>query len=143
MFLGIAELKTVSTIAVVNLITNNQDETVNELIEENIDLMKSYLFKYYDTEAVFSAAGDARAKIVLKHLKTLVIFDLYQIRQKDITPELEMKWDRAMEWLNKISKGDIEADLPRRKVDTDGDGSPDSSSTFMKLGSRKNYKNHW
>ncbi|MEO2064481.1 MAG: phage protein Gp36 family protein [Christiangramia sp.] len=143
MFLTTDELKTVSTVAVVNLITNNQTEIVDEVIEENIDLMKSYLFKYYDTEAIFAAAGDERSKIVLKHLKTLVIFDLYQIRRKDITPEMEMKWDRAMEWLTKISKGDIEADLPRKQVDTDGDGTPDANSTFMKLGSRKNYKNHW
>ncbi len=143
MFLTVDEMKTVSTVKTVNLITNNQNDVVNEIISENIDMMKSYLFKYYDTEAIFGATGDARSIIVRKHLKTLVIFDLYMIRQKDVSAEMEKKYDEAMGWLEKISSGKIEADLPRIKVDTDGDGTPDAPSTFMKLGSRKNYKNHF
>lgn len=143
MFLTVDEMKTVSTVKTVNLITNNQNDVVNEIISENIDMMKSYLFKYYDTEAIFGATGDARSIIVRKHLKTLVIFDLYMIRQKDVSAEMEKKYDEAMGWLEKIGTGKIEADLPRIKVDTDGDGTPDAPSTFMKLGSRKNYKNHF
>jgi hypothetical protein len=43
----------------------------------------------------------------------------------------------------KIAKGEIEIALPKRLKDTDGDGPPDTPTPFMKLGSRKTYKNHW
>ncbi len=143
MFLTVSELRTVSTIQVVNLITNNQDTVVNELIEENVDLMKSYIYKYYDVDAIFNAEGTERSKIVLKHLKSLMIYDLYIIRNKSVSQELENKYAEAMGWLEKIAKGTIEADLPRKEIDTDGDGTPDGSSQFMKLGGRKNYRNHF
>ena len=143
MFITVEELRTVSTIQVVNLITNNQEPVVTDLINENVDLMKSYLFKYYDVEAIFNATGDNRSKVVLKHLKSLMIYDLYLIRNKEASRELENKYAEAMGWLEKISIGKIDADLPRKQVDTNGDGTADSNSTFMKLGSRKNIKNHW
>lgn len=142
-FLEVPELKTVSTIKVVNLITNNDDATVLELVAENIDLMKSYIYKYYDAEAIFNAEGDERSKVILKHLKSLLVYDLYMIRNKAVTEEIDKKYNEAMGWLEKINKGSIDADLPRKKNDTDGDGTPDTASTFMKLGSRKSYKNHW
>ncbi|WP_281683416.1 phage protein Gp36 family protein [Zunongwangia profunda] len=143
MFLTKEELKTGITVKSIDLITNSSDTTVNDLIQENIDLIKNYLFKYYDVAAIFSATGDSRSRIILKHLKMLVIYDLLMIRKMDISEEQEKKYDEAMGWLEKIAMGKIEADLPRKQVDTDGDGNPDSSSTFMKLGSRKNYKNHF
>jgi phage gp36-like protein len=142
-FLTLAELKTKTTVEIINLITNSDDTTVTDIINENIDMMKSYLFKYYDTDAIFNATGGDRSKVVIKHLKSLTIFDVYEIRGSGYTEATEKKYDEAMRWLEMMSKGTIEADLPSKQVDTDGDGTADSSSTFMKLGSRKNHTNHF
>lgn len=142
-FLTQAELKTKTTAEIINLITNSDETTVDEIIAENIDLMKSYLFKYYDTTAIFNATGNDRSKVVVMHLKSLVIPDIYEIRDKALSAAAEKNDDEAMRWLEKMASGNIEADLPAKQVDTDGDGTADSSSTFMKLGSRKNHTNHF
>lgn len=143
MFLTKAELKTISTVQIVDLITNNDDTTVDDVIAEAIDLMKNYLFKYYDVDAIFNAVDGDRSKTVLRHLKSLVITDLYFIRKKDPSEGMEKRYDEAMTWLEKLSTGNISADLPRKQEDTDGDGNPDTNTPFMKLGSRKTYPNHF
>tara|TARA_R110002126_G_scaffold78629_1_gene195650 strand:- start:23699 stop:24133 length:435 start_codon:yes stop_codon:yes gene_type:complete len=142
-FLTLAELKTKTTVEIINLITNSDDTTVDEIIAENIDLMKSYLFKYYDVTAIFNATENDRSKVVVKHLKSLVMPDIFEIRGKEMNATTEKKYDEAMRWLEMMSKGTIEANLPAKQVDTDGDGETDSNSTFMKLGSRKTYTNHF
>lgn len=139
-FLTKSELKTKSPVTIIDLITNTDDTTVDEITTENIDTMKSYIFKYYDVDAIFNTQGNDRSKVVLKHLKSLVIADIYDIRKNDIPPSTEKKYDEAMRWLEKVSKGDIQPDLPPRVEDTDGDG-VNEPATFMKLGSRKNYAN--
>lgn len=142
-FLTQAELKTKTTVEIINLITNSDETTVTDIIDENIDMMKSYLFKYYDTDTVFNEVGVARSKVVLKHLKSLVIPDVYEIRGKELSATAEKKYDEAMRWLELMSKGTIEADLPAKEVDTDGDGIADENQPFMRLGSKKGYKNHF
>lgn len=142
-FLTQAELKTKTTVEIIKLITNSDEDTVNEIISEAIDLIKSYLFKYYNVDSIFSATGTARSKLVLRHLKSLVICDLFEIRQKGITEAQEKKYDEAMRWLELMSKGTIEANLPLKQVDTDGDGTTDGNQSFLKLGSRKSYRNHF
>lgn len=142
-FLTLAELKTKTTIEIINLITNSDATTVDEIIAENIDLIKSYLFKYYDVDAIFNAVNEARSKIVVKHLKSLVIPDIFEIRGKELSALAEKKYDEAMRWLELMSKGTIEADLPAKAIDTDGDGETDSNQPFMRLGSNKSYKNHY
>ena len=106
-------------------------------------MMKSYLFKYYNVDAIFNATEGDRSKVVLMHLKSLVICDLFEIRQKPWTEAQEKKYDEAMRWLELMSKGTIEADLPPKEVDTDGDGNTDAPQSFLKLGSRKSYTNHF
>jgi phage gp36-like protein len=133
------ELKTKCTTEIINLITNSNDTTVTSIIDENIDMMKSYLFKQYDTDSIFNAAGTARSKVVMKHLKNLVICDVFEIRQKPWTEAQEKKYDEAMRWLELMSKGTIEAE----QVDTDGDGTADTANSFMKVGSNKKYRNHF
>lgn len=142
-FLTQAEFKTKTTIEIINLITNSDEGTVNDIIVETIDLMKSYLFKYYNVDSIFSATGTDRSKVVLRHLKSLVICDLFEIRQKGITEAQEKKYDEAMRWLEKMAAGSIEADLPLKQIDTDGDGAADSNQTFLKTGSNKKYRNHF
>jgi hypothetical protein len=48
-----------------------------------------------------------------------------------------------MRWLELISKGTIEADLPVKEIDTDGDGVVDTTQPTMRLSSNKKYPNHF
>jgi phage gp36-like protein len=142
-FLAKDELKTKVPISIVNIITNSDDNTVDTIIEENIDIVRGYLYQYYDTEAIFSATGADRSKAVLKHLKAIVVHEIYTSRSKEMNETAKNANDDALTWLEQVAKGIIKPDLPKRKVDTNGDGVADSDATFMKLGGRKAYKNHW
>ncbi len=143
MFLNITELKTVATREVVDLITNKDNTIVEEIIAESIDLMRSYLFKYYDTNTIFKQENSERSKVVLKYLKDIVIHEVYIRRTKTMNEVAKERYNEAMLWLEKMAKGTIEADLPKKLEDIDGDGKADEPVPFMKLGSRKSYKNHW
>ena len=140
MYLTKDELKTVATKEVIDLITQGDQQIVAEIIAESIDLIASYLYKYYDTEAIFAKEGDERSKILLKDI---VIHEIYIRRTKTLNQVAKLRYDEAMLWLEKIAKGEIEVALPKRLKDIDGDGSPDMPTPFMKLGGRKTYKNHW
>ncbi|MRX40392.1 DUF1320 domain-containing protein [Flavobacterium sp. LC2016-23] len=143
MFLEQNELKTVGVDDIINKIINNDTTIVTDIIKENIDLMSSYLFQYYDTESIFNATGNQRSLTLLKHLKGLVIHDIYIRRTKDVNEAAKVRADEALLWLEKVSSGKIKPQLPIRTEDTDGDGNPDKPTTFLKLGSRKNYPNGW
>lgn len=142
-FLEKDELRTVAPVEIVNLITNNNDTTVNDVILENIDVMSGYLYEYYDTEAIFTATGEARSLTILKHLKAIVIYEVSKIRRVAITEAIETGNNEALKWLELVSQNKIKPPLPRRQTDSDGDGIPDQEVKFMKLGSRSTYKNHW
>lgn len=137
------ELKTVQTVEIINIITNTDDSIVDEIIEESVDVMKSYLHKYFDTEAIFSATGEDRIKVVVKRLKDIVIYEIMTRRAKQANEVTQKKYDDAILWLEQIAAGKIEPDLPPKFEDTDGDGTPDTAANFLKLGSRPSYKNHW
>lgn len=143
MFLQIEELKTVAVREVIDLITSGDDSIVEEIIAESIDLMRSYLFKYYDTEFILGRQGNERSKILLKYLKDIVIHEIYIRRTKKINEVAKLRYDEALLWLEKISKGDIELNAPKRLTDTNGDGKADEPIPFLKLGSRKTYQNHF
>lgn len=143
MFLEKSELKTVGVDEIINRIINNDDSIVTEIIAENIDLMSSYLYQYYDTVQIFNAEGNDRSKTLLKHLKGLVIHDIYIRRTKNVNEAAKVRADEALLWLEKVSSGKIKPDLPVKKEDIDEDGNPESPVKFMKLGSNKKYQNGW
>ncbi|MFK7048738.1 hypothetical protein FLACOL_01080 [Flavobacterium columnare] len=143
MFLQKAELKTVALDEIINKIINNDDTIVTDIIDESIDLMSGYLYQYFDTEAIFSATGKARNKSVLKHLKGIVIHEIYTRRTKAFNEVAKTRYNEAMLWLEKISEGKIKPPLPIRKIDTNADGTADTPASFLKLGSNKKYQNHF
>jgi hypothetical protein len=141
-FLTKAELSTVATQEIINLITNNNDTIVTNVIDESIDVISGYLFQYYDTNAIFSKEGNERNLTILKHLKAIVIFEVSLRRKCPISKFHEDAKNEALNWLEKVAAGKIKPPLPVRQVDNDGDGVSEPA-TFLKLGSRKNYKNHF
>lgn len=142
-FLEKEELRTVAPVEIVNLVTNNNDTTVGNIIDETIDLMSGYLYEYYDTEAVFNKTETARNLTILKHLKAIVIYEVMKIRRCAISVEIEKAKDEAMNWLERVSEGKIKPPLPVRQTDSNGDGVPDQDMKMLKLGGRRSYKNHW
>lgn len=143
MFLKKSELNTVATDEIINKIINNDDAIVDDIILESIDVVSTYLYQYFDTEVIFAKTANDRNRTVLKHLKGIVIYEIYTRRTKQINEVAKSRYDEAMLWLEKVSEGKIKPPLPVRVLDTNGDGTPDAPATFMKLGSNKTYKNHF
>jgi phage gp36-like protein len=134
-FLTKQELKTKRREDVINVITNYDDNTVTEVIEQEIGVFKDALANY-DVDTIFSQEGDQRHKTILKHIKSCIVFELYCIRASQYDEVLKGQHDEAMNWLEKVSAGKINTALPLVPNDTDGE-----HSGFLKLGSRKPYQN--
>ncbi|MDV4024237.1 hypothetical protein CMT52_07790 [Elizabethkingia anophelis] len=138
MFLSKEELKTVTTIEIIDLITNKDDDTVEQIIKECISVFKTYLGSYYDMDTVFAQTGDNRNLTILKYLKAVVAHEIPKRRKKPVSKQADADYNEAMNWLEKIASGEWRADLPRKKDEKTGEEKP-----FMKIGSHKSYQNGW
>lgn len=128
MFLTKEELKTVSDLSIIDKITRLDDEIVTEIIEESIDMMRSYLSRFYDDIAIFAARGAERKKSVLKKLKDIVIYEIYNRNKWGVDPSTERSYLEAMNWLEKINTGElgdrtlpVRPEAPATTEGTDGD----------------------
>ena len=136
-FLVKEELKTVSDINIVNKITNLDDEIVTDIIDESIDLMKSYLSRYYDADAIFEKEGNERKKSVLKKLKDIVIYEIYNRNKWGVDSSTEKSYAEAMNWLEKLNTGEFgDGTLPTKP--TPGDDI-DGTSGDTRFGGNKQY----
>lgn len=119
-FLVKSELSTVSTLEIVDMITDKDETIVTDIIDESISVMSGYLSKFYDPDAIFAAVDDKRHKTVLKHLKGLVIHELYERRSRAQNEVTTRRYEEAMRWLESLNKGDFyDRTLPARLVDSD------------------------
>lgn len=105
-FLEKAELKTVSNIPIIDKIIAMDDEIVSDIIEESIAVMKSDLSRFYDAEAIFKTEGNDRHKNVLKKLKDIVIYEIYERHTRETNGVAERRYKEAMYWLEKLNTGE-------------------------------------
>ncbi|MCW3168921.1 DUF1320 domain-containing protein [Chryseobacterium sp. 09-1422] len=140
-FLTIQELNTEAPESFINILKGTEDNIITEIILDQIAVMKTNLGSYYDIKEIFDANAEQRDRTVLNYLKDMVFYKIQKRRKPGVIDPSE--YDEAMKWLEEVSTGKRKADLPKKKVDTNGDGIPDEEVPFMKLGSRKNYRNGW
>ncbi len=107
-FLSKDELKTNASVELLEIIAKQDDTTISTIIEGWIDEMKTHMTQY-DVETIFSAEGEDRSKVVLKNLKALVTYDIFQLGDSDFG---EKKHDDAVVWLEKVARGMAKLDLP-------------------------------
>lgn len=138
-FLNINELHTIRTTDFINILKGTDATVVQDIIEESISVFQTYIGAYYDMEKVF-AETENRNKTVLKCLKKLVVYELMERRKPGGD---DKDYQEVMKWLEDLASGKLKADLPPKLEDTNADGIPDEPIPFLKLGSRKNYKNGW
>ena len=105
----------------VDQITEGNDEIVYQAIEAAIQEVKSFLSEtLYDTVAIFSATGTDRNALLLAHTKTIAKWYIVELCNADIIQEqAKDRYDRAISWLTKLSKGTVALnELPTISITT-------------------------
>ncbi len=105
-FLIKAELKTVASVPIIDKITNLDDGIVVDIIDESISLMKGFLSRRYDVELIFSKEGEERHKTVVKRLKDISIYEIYERHTREQNDVAARRYNEAMNWLEKLNTGE-------------------------------------
>jgi hypothetical protein len=136
-FLIKEELKTVADIKIVDIITNLDDGIVTDIIDESIDKMKGYLSRFYDIDAIFDVEGDDRKKSVVKRLKDIVIYEIYERYTRDTNAVAARRYAETIDWLEKTYTGELgDRTLPSVPEDEE---EKDGSSGDTRFGGNKRY----
>ena len=96
--------------------SESYDPQIIEICEDRaIAEMKSYLNKIYDVEEIFNATGTDRNALVLMFALDIAIYHIFcQHNPYKMSQVRQDRYDRAIEWLKGVMKGDITiADAPR------------------------------
>ncbi len=114
------ELKTVATSQTIDNLTANDDTIITDIIDESVSLMKGKLSKYYDVDAIFNATGATRHKTILKYLKDIAIYEIYERHTREQNLVTKRRRDEAMEELEKLNTGEnYDRTLPARITQQD------------------------
>jgi phage gp36-like protein len=110
MFIKQEELKSAIYEYQLSEIVEDDPQIVEMAIEAAVQEMISYLapnrgsIVRYDTNAIFSAVGDARNALVLELCKSIAVWYICRLSTVDIiSDKVKERYDRAISWLEKVS----------------------------------------
>ena len=85
------------------------DPQVIEICEDRtISEMRSYLDKFYDCDAIFSARGEKRHSLILMFALDITIYHIFSIHNPYKIADIRKdRYERAIEWLRGVSRGEI------------------------------------
>lgn len=89
------------------------DETILQAaIDAAIAEARGYL-KAYDVAATFAATGSSRNALLLTFVKDIATWHFLVLCNAGVELELRQdRYDRAINWLKAVQRGDVAADLP-------------------------------
>lgn len=100
----------------------NSEATVREQAEKFAqDEITSYLANKYDTAAIFAepeaepeeGAEDTRSQIIIMRMVDISLYNLFATQPDRMGMDVrQLRYDNAIDWLNKVAKGIISPDLP-------------------------------
>jgi phage gp36-like protein len=133
MFLNIEELRTVIYDYQLSEIVED-DITIAEMaIQAAIEEVRSYLCSRYDVEKTFAAEGSDRNPLILELTKDVALWQIIRLSNPDIIHErVKDRYDRAIEWLDKVTRGLISPTLPVVQDEQGGDVSPIKYGSMLK-----------
>ena len=125
MFLTIKELKTVIYEYQLSEIIEDDATIAQMAILAAIEEVKSYLCSRYDVSKTFAAKGKERNPLILEITKDIALWQILRLSNPDIIHErVKDRYDRAIDWLDKVARGIISPTLPTAQDEQGGDISP-------------------
>lgn len=92
--------------------STNYDPQIIEICEDRaVSEMRSYMNKSYDCDAIFSATGSARHALILMFAIDITVYHIFcQHNPYKMAKIRQDRYDRAVEWLKGVMRGDITID---------------------------------
>lgn len=120
-----------------NQILESLDEADDVILDnaegEAMGVIRKHLGTRYDMDVELAKSGDSRSKVLLRYIKVLVLYFIYERVPDDSVPERVVKnYDEVMKALEKIEDGD--AHIPGLAPITvpDSNSSSGESTPFTK-----------
>jgi phage gp36-like protein len=129
MFITDEDYKVVIGEAALNVVTQASKETRTGAEAEAQEEISSYLRPTYDVEAIFSAEGDERNRLIVMYTADIALYHMTASQPQRMGSEVRKeRYDRAIKWLEGVQAGKIVPDLPRP---TEEDGTTPTETVFM------------
>ena len=107
--------------------SDSYDPQIIEICEDRaVSEMRSYLNKQYDCDAIFSAQGTDRHPLILMFAIDITVYHIFcQHNPYKMSQIRKDRYDRAIEWLKGVMRGNVTIDgAPTLDDETQGGNSP-------------------
>lgn len=137
MYLSNDEIKTHLYSDNVEVITRGDETIVTAAVDAAISEAKGYL-SAFDRDSIFGAVAGERNTLLLTFVKDIAAWHLLNLCNAGSDMKLRQdRYDRAIEWLNAVQKGNVSPDLP--VIITDGI----QTATSISYGSNEKREQHF
>lgn len=124
-YITVEELHTHLHDEIVEAITRGDDTIAQSAIDAATAEARGYLTRF-DTDRIFQTSGSHRNQLLLIFVKDIAVWHLINLCNAGTELELrEKRYDRAVDWLKAVQRGNVSPDLPERKPE---DGKPDKNN---------------
>ena len=125
-----------SALAIVSQASDEVRQSAELMAQEE---MAGYLRPRYDVAAVFGTEGEGRNPLVVMYLCDIALYNMAASLPQKMGMEVrQMRYERAISWLEEVSKGNIVPGLP---VAVGDDG--ESVALTTRWGSERRQGNMW
>lgn len=122
----------------IELISNEDETILMAAIDGAVQEAKGYLAAY-DREKVFSAEYEKRNALLLIFVKDIAVWHFVNLCNAGTELELRRhRYERAVDWLKAVQRGDVSPDLPMAQDDTGT-----STAGIIKFGSNPKRSQHF
>ena len=112
MYLSNDEIKTHLYSDNVEVITRGDETIVTAAVDAAVSEAKGYL-SAFDRDAIFGALAENRNALLLTFVKDIASWHLLNLCNAGSDMKLRQdRYDRAVEWLKAVQKGNVSPDLP-------------------------------
>lgn len=121
------------------VVSQASQDTRDKAEQEACEEIAGYLRPKYDTEAVFTARGDARNRLLVMVAADIALYHMAASQPQKLGSEIRKeRYERAIKWLEGVQAGKIIPDLP---TSVDEEGTP--TGGFLIYGSQKQLRHNW
>jgi len=136
MFLTVNDYQMTIRQDILQTITDNQQNVRTQAERTAQATMESYLRNHYDVVQIFSTEGAARNPLIVTYMMDITLYHILSRISPNNIPELRNnRYLDAIDWLKRVSRGDISPDLPSKGEEV--------KSGYLRLGSASKQSSYW